>query len=384
MFYGLKQLFLFSLVNFFSYNREKKEKTMLILRLDAIGDYILFRNFIEEIKKSEKYKNFKITLVGNIAWKELCEKLDKKYIDKFIWIDLKKMESSIYYKYKKIEEIISEGYDIVLNPVYSREFYSMDLIIKTIDANQKIGNCGNKINIGKWQKRIGDKYYTKLISTDNEIIFEFYRNKIFFEEILDKKLEINKPHIEIEDIEYKFKLPKNYSVIFIGAGSKNREWSILNFLKIAEYIRKSYHLDIVLCGSSSCIEDSHFFEKNFSKTCINLVGKTSLVDILRIVKNEIIMISNETSAPHFGIAIDGGHVIVISNGNNLGRFTPYPQEMTDRYHAVYHPKISENFEKYKILSNKDKSYELPDINEITVDMVKKEIDKTMKKVMENE
>ena len=28
-------------------------KTLLIVRLDAIGDYILFRNFIEEIRKSD-------------------------------------------------------------------------------------------------------------------------------------------------------------------------------------------------------------------------------------------------------------------------------------------------------------------------------------------
>ena len=44
-----------------------KPKSLLLIRLDAIGDYILFRNFIEELKKDEKYKHYSITLLGNIT-----------------------------------------------------------------------------------------------------------------------------------------------------------------------------------------------------------------------------------------------------------------------------------------------------------------------------
>ena len=35
-------------------------KTLLLLRLDSIGDYVLFRNFMSEIKRSDKYRDYKI------------------------------------------------------------------------------------------------------------------------------------------------------------------------------------------------------------------------------------------------------------------------------------------------------------------------------------
>ena len=68
-------------------SKEIKPKSLLLIRLDAIGDYVLFRNYIEILKKSEKYKDFNITLLGNSAWKSLSEELDGEYIDKFIWLD---------------------------------------------------------------------------------------------------------------------------------------------------------------------------------------------------------------------------------------------------------------------------------------------------------
>ena len=35
-------------------NKKIKLKTLLIIRLDAIGDYVLFRNYLEIISKSER------------------------------------------------------------------------------------------------------------------------------------------------------------------------------------------------------------------------------------------------------------------------------------------------------------------------------------------
>ncbi len=45
--------------------------SLLIVRLDAIGDYILFRNFLKVIRNSEKFNNYTITLCGNTLWKDI-------------------------------------------------------------------------------------------------------------------------------------------------------------------------------------------------------------------------------------------------------------------------------------------------------------------------
>ncbi len=86
----------------------------MIIRFDAIGDYILFRNFIEVLKKSEKYRDYKITLLGNNAWKSLSKELDSEFVDEFIWLDRNKFHKDFLYRYKKLKEITACGYEVVM------------------------------------------------------------------------------------------------------------------------------------------------------------------------------------------------------------------------------------------------------------------------------
>jgi len=365
------KLTIYALINFFiKPSKKTKPKSLLLIRLDAIGDYVLFRNFIAELKKSEKYKNYSITLLGNSAWKSISEELDSEFIDKFIWIDRNKFNKNIVYRYKKLQEIVSDGYELVLSPVYSREFLVSDAIVKLVSAEEKIGSIGDLSNIRKWQKRISDKYYTRLIPAKDEIMFEFYRNKEFFENLLNTRLDIKKPHIELRKKKIHFKLPENnYAILFIGATDSYRKWGMENFAKVAKYLNERYGYEIVVCGGPGDIKDVEEFERYFEGNFTNLVGKTSLVELLFVIYNGNLMISNETSAPHLAVALEMTNIFVISNGNHYGRFTPYPKEMTSSYHVIYHPEIEKDLDNYKKLSNSYGYGSTLDINDISVESV---------------
>ena len=116
------------------------------------------------------------------------------------------------------------------------------------------------------------------------------------------------------------------------------------------------------------------FSKYFDNDYLDLVGKTSLVDLLYIIDNGNLMIANETSAPHFAVALEMINVFVISNGNHYGRFTPYPKEVSKNYHVIYHPVIEKDLDDYKKLSNSYGFGSSLDINEISVDRVRNKLD----------
>jgi ADP-heptose:LPS heptosyltransferase len=332
-------------------SKEIKPKSIFLVRLDVIGDYVLFRNFIEVLKESEKYKDYKITLLGNSAWKSLSEELDAEYVDDFIWIDRNKFSKDLVYRYKKLKEITACGYDVVLSPVYSREFFFEDAIVKLVHANEKIGSIGDTSNIRVWQKNISDGYYTKLVPAKGELIFEFSRNKEFFEIFLHVRLDIKKPHINLKPKKLPFKLPQKYAILFIGASSSFRKWNIERFARVGEYLKERYSYEIVLCGAPSDSKEALKFGEYFKDEYIDLVGKTSLVDLLHVIYNGNIIIANETSAPHFAVALEMANIFVISNGNHYGRFTPYPKDVSENYHVIYHPKIEKDLDDYKKLSN---------------------------------
>ena len=115
-------------------------------------------------------------------------------------------------------------------------------------------------------------------------------------------------------------------------------------------------------------------EKNYNGKLINLVGKTSLIELIAILNKGELLLSNETSAPHIAVALDRLNIFVIYNGNHFGRFIPYPREITQNYHPIYHPEIGINLDDYKKQSNypgfKSNLY----IDDISFNMVKDKID----------
>ncbi|MCS6956113.1 MAG: glycosyltransferase family 9 protein [Candidatus Calescibacterium sp.] len=376
---GLKtiiKLLLYRLIDFLLPVPGKiRPNTLLLVRLDEIGDYVLFRNFIEMLKRSEKYKNYSVTLVGNMAWKDLSEKLDGKFIDKFIWIDKKKFDKNLLYRYKKLKEIRSNGHEVVIAPVYSRDFFYNDSIVRIVNAKEKIGNSGNLANMKKWQKILGDKYYTKLIPSRDEVMFEFYRNREFFENLLEEKLNINGPFIDPPDDESIIRVKGKYAVIFIGAKVTKKRWSIKNFVEIAKHLKDKYQYEIVLSGGSDVLRDASLFMELFP--VIDLVGKTSLLELVNILYYADLVLSNDSSAIHIAAALQTPRIFVIYGGIHYGRFVPYPKEITDKFHIIYHPYIENNLESYKKISNSYGYDKILNINEITVDMVKKKIDQIL-------
>lgn len=374
----LIKLLIFSLINLcISPSKEIKQKSLLLIRLDAIGDYVLFRNFIKLLKKTHKYNDYKITLLGNIVWKNLSKELDYEYVDKFIWLDRNKFHKDLIYRYKKLKEITFYGYEIVINPAYSREFFYSDTIVKLLTANEKIGSSSDVSNLNAWQKNISNKYYSKLISAKKEPMFEFNRNKEFFEKLIEENLLILKPKINLKEKKLSFNLPQNYAILFVGASKSYKKWDIQKFAMIAKHLKDNYGYKIVLCGGAKDINESKSFKHYFNDEYLDLVDKTSLVELLYVINNGNIIISNDTLAPHIAVALDMKNVFIIFNGFNLGRFVPYPKNLSENYHVIYHPEIEKNLDNFKKLCNKYRFGSELNINTISVDNVKEKLDMTL-------
>jgi len=314
-------------------NSKKTRHKMLVIFLGYIGDYILFRNFISEIKKDSRYKGYSITLCGDPLWKNISENLDKKEIDKFIWIDRKKFLSNPFYGLDVLRKMKSEFFDIVISPNFGRSF-GVDSLAKITKSKQKIGNAGSLESIFSWQKKISDKYYTRLIDTKSK--FEFSKNKEFFEQFLGKKL-----HTKLSIPFKKANKKKDYVVFVPGAGAKFREWSPRNFARVADFLIQNYKLKIKIIGSEKDSEIANAIIRNskYPKRMQNLTG-SQFIDSINLIGNSKLVISNDTGPFHIAVAT-GSPTILISNGNTFGKFHPYPDDMSKKIEHVYPPEIDQ-------------------------------------------
>ena len=192
-----------------------------------------------------------------------------------------------------------------------------DFFIRNTNAFEKIGYKNNTINT------IGDKYYTKLISSDGSIM-ELQRNAHFVRQTFNPNFISHLPSIL-------FPLPdtktltgiEQYAVFFIGAGNPLRSWPIEKFRQLVDYIN---HNTIVFCGSNSekSVFEDHCF-KSSSKKIVTLFGQTTLIELISVIANAELVISNDTSAAHIAVATRTPSVVLLGGGDG-GQFHPYQAE----------------------------------------------------------
>ncbi len=310
-----------------------------------------------------------------MIWKDLSENFDGTFIDNFIWIDRKKFIRNLIYRFKNLKLISKYGFEIAIQPTYSREFFYGDAVIKASGAKARIGSEGDLSNITKRQKKISDKYYTTLVPVKKENIFEFFRNKEFFEYILKKEIELSRPSFKLDKRLTKLPTNKYYAIIFPGARSKYRQWPPNKFAEVADYVCKKYGYNIIIGGSKAdkiLAEDIKKKSKNLN--IIDLTGRITLAQLVQIIKNAKMLISNETVAVHMAVAV-GTKTICISTGFHFGRFNPYPIKIFNKAFYVYPQIIQKRIYDYEYLMGKYR-YARPEstIDSIPVYKVKEAVD----------
>lgn len=331
--------------------RSKKRGTILLVKLESIGDYILFRNFIPLLR--EKFKGSKITFCGNSEIKELVLSYDKDLYDDFIWIERLKFLNNISYKYQVLRDIYSRGFETAINTSYTREILFGDQIIEASSADKKIG-CAGPLDQRKRTKLLTDRFYTELFEQSDTRMFDFLRNKEFFELLLDAKINISKPHITPLSTSDDLGL-QNYILLFPGSKEEKRKWRPENFAAVGNYIHNNSPYNIVIEGSRKEKVLAQEIINNISQKqrVTDLTGKTSVSGLVKIISGAEFVISNDSAAAHIAAALNI-KFICVSNGSYYGRFNPYPSEVYDKALYIYPDEFrDEDFKDYRFGSDLD-------------------------------
>jgi ADP-heptose:LPS heptosyltransferase len=106
-------------------------------------------------------------------------------------------------------------------------------------------------------------------------------------------------------------------------------WPVERFAELAEHLQSRLRIQIILCGGkdeSAICEEIVKELKNSS--VINLAGKTTLIELINIIRNAALVVCNESSPAHLAAAV-GTPSVCIQGGGHFGRFLPYEVEHLD-------------------------------------------------------
>src|ERR1700709_657148 len=129
------------------------QKRLLIIKIDAIGDYVLFRNFLEVVKTSPRFKDYEIDLLGNELWKDIALKYDSQFIANSIFIKPLPLYEQPGKMFELGWQLFKNNYEVVLQPSFTRNLINDAMAGFTV-APQVLGfESDNEVLQQKFKRR---------------------------------------------------------------------------------------------------------------------------------------------------------------------------------------------------------------------------------------
>jgi len=316
---------------------EIRPNTLVIVRNDNIGDYILFRNFLPQLRNSEKYKHYKIVLIGNIVWKGIAQTMDGEFYDEMIWVNFKKLARDFGYRSKTMKLLTAVGYEELFYPVYSGDYFTENFLIAKLKARFKIKPASEYNN--------STHVFNRLLPSAEGGMFELLRYREMVELLTSETIpEIKGLPIYEKNEHTPALLPaKKYVVLFPGASAYLKRWPTEYLAQVATYILKHSAYRIVIAGGAGDKKYAKAIKKALPKAYdfrfFDLTGRTSLQELAQLVNESDLLITNDSVPIHIA-ALYNKKAICVLMGENYGRFAPYPTSLYANGTFLFAPEVT--------------------------------------------
>lgn len=294
---------------------------IVLIRLDNIGDFVLWLDAARQLRNY--YQDMKITLIANQGFSELAMALP--YWDDVIPVDVRKSTRNIVYRWRLLCHIRKLGALRVIHPVFSRVFLVGDAIVRASGAGSRIGSVGDLNNCSARQRRVANRWYTTLLPATSSPIPEMERTAEFMSGLTGYTTHVGVGYIPpLAQLTPVVDSDDEYFVLFPGASWVGRMWPAENFARCANWLYEKYGLKAIICGGPSEEWLGEIIVSGVSTHRVtDLTGRTTLVDLIEVLRGAKFLISNETSAVHLASSV-GTPAVCILGGGHYGRFLPYP------------------------------------------------------------
>jgi ADP-heptose:LPS heptosyltransferase len=335
---------------------KKNSESVLIIKLEVLGDFIIFLPALKAYREFYKDKKL-VLLVDHGQNAELSKNLvTLGIIDEYMFVDSKRFVKEFIYRFKVSLDLRRHNFETAIYTAYFRRNIG-NFLTQVTRARERFAFVGYGIEFGGEKEEKQElsgivpgifSMFTKMFALKDYSINEYERNFRLAECIFGHSIERVQPYFPfIRDtqgnLEEKllntlkaFNLPKKYIVLGPGSGRDYRRWPEKRFAKVGAYaMSKGY--SIVISGGPNEVElgnklrdlilDESTKSTEFAKSAgpqqiVVVSGKTSPTELAAVMKDAAAVVSNDTGSIHIAASVQVPSICIMGCGG-YPAFFPY-------------------------------------------------------------
>ncbi len=310
----------------------QKKEGIAVLNLEAIGDVVLWFGVLKQYRGVYPTKKITVFIKKEIQLADIIKA--NEWVDDVIQIEYKKFLKNPLYSASVVYAIRKAGYEMFINNDFTASEIVGKMITITSGAARTVGyegmefervtpfNGQQKRNIAFIDRHILPKY-DKLISAIDKNIEAYkkkselphclYHYKKIFEESVGRVMPEYTPDIKKAATSH-VKFPTNkYVVINPGASVGYKRWPLKRFSAVGRLcVAMGY--DVVLVGSRAEEGLASILKQHIGGTAVSYAGKTSMSELVEVIRNASMVVTNDTGTSHIAIATETPAICIVGGG----------------------------------------------------------------------
>jgi hypothetical protein len=300
----------------------KKRRGLLAVRMDGIGDMVLFRRSLDHYAAAFNLTREDITVLGCKSWGSLSDIALAGY--RVIAIDEHAFARRPLYRFRVSMMVRLLAPAIAVCDSYFRRALMADSLVLVSGAPRKVVSVPYVNEATRSEFTYYLSQMDEIVTTGLYPIHEVLRHDRFIAALTGKPVPASPPVLAWRDNPSPHVPAAPYIVLNPGSNERGRRWPFKRYFSLAEHlIGLGYRVVFVGSGDEAPGEAERALLKG-NPAIVDLYGKTSLPEVMDIMRGAAAIVSNDTGPAHLAIGL-GRPTVVVVGGGHFGSFVPYPE-----------------------------------------------------------
>ncbi len=302
-----------------------KRRGLLVIRMDGIGDMVLFRGSLDHYADAFGVSPGEITVLGCKSWESVAERAFAGF--RVVCIDEHAFARNPWYRFRTSLRIRRLNPAVTICDAYFRRALMADSAAWIAAAPRTVMSVPYVSNRTRQEFTYYLSQASDIIDTGSYPTHEIDRHFAFLSAVTGRFMAPRPPVLPWRDQSPPVPEGGAYAVLNPGSNEPGRRWPIVAYVDLAARLLDR-GLRVVLVGSpSQRPSDAELAPIAGRDGVIDLVGTTTLPQLLDLLKHAALVVSNDSGPAHMAIAL-GAPTVVIVGGGHFGCFVPYSPAAT--------------------------------------------------------